>query len=89
MLTIPKINAPEDSPRQMHPRKSSLKPPRNSISDQINNNNSFDNTVFNNTELEVVKEDSEEKSNELKINFDESRRKSIVTFSDQTEVSYR
>ena len=94
MLTTPKIILPDSSPRSLQPRKSSLKPPRNSISDQINNNNngSFDNTAFNSTELEVVNEMNEmneDKQNELTINFDETRRKSIVTFSDQPEVNYR
>ena len=85
-----------DSPRTLQPRKSSLKPPKSSLSEQLNNNNNYtshENGAFNSTELEVVDEINEviEDKIEEKIEkkpIQEPRRKSIVTFSEKTEVNY-
>ncbi|CAG2113946.1 unnamed protein product [Medioppia subpectinata] len=78
-----------NSPRTSYPRKSSLKPSK-SLTDQMNNN--YDNTAFNISELgavqELVEEVNEETQIEQKPRFQETRRKSIVTFSDTTQVKY-
>ena len=91
-----------ESPRVIQPRKSSLKPSSKSVTDQLNNNfSAHENGAFNAIELEVVdevneekveekvEEKIEEKPNTLSVpNIQETRRKSIVTFSDKTQVKY-
>ena len=84
------------SPQIAYPRKSSLKPPKISLSDQLNNNHSsHENPTFNSTELEVVDELSEDKVNEennktaVPVVPVSGRRKSIVTFGETTEVNFK
>jgi hypothetical protein len=84
-----------------YPRKSSLKPPKNgSLSDQLNNNNykkssaklntkansSHDNAAYVGNDLDKVDEETEDKSSDPPVQFQETRRKSIVTFSEKTDV---
>ncbi|CAG2174885.1 unnamed protein product [Oppiella nova] len=70
------------------PRKSSLKPPKTNFSDQLNNNGIYENAAYTGGELDVVHEVSEDKPIDEKPVFQEGRRKSIVTFSETTQVKF-
>lgn len=75
------------------PRKSSLKPPKSESNDQNGNQNSknqrkdYDNQGFNDNIDAIEKLDSDnDPSLLLPTNYLETKRKSVVTFSDQTQV---